>query len=62
MQMKNLLEQDMELEIESVRQLLVKTALQLGFTDPKTVSLSQHLDDLFNKFHSSRKSEHAFAK
>ncbi|WP_301287691.1 aspartyl-phosphate phosphatase Spo0E family protein [Bacillus sp. 3103sda1] len=36
-------------EIEKLRGLMVFTALEKGFTDPKTLEISQKLDQLLNR-------------
>ncbi|KAA0759587.1 aspartyl-phosphate phosphatase Spo0E family protein [Bacillus sp. SH5-2] len=36
-------------EIEKIRGLMVFTALEKGFTDPKTIEISQKLDQLLNR-------------
>ncbi|WP_307838328.1 aspartyl-phosphate phosphatase Spo0E family protein [Bacillus cereus group sp. N12] len=36
-------------EIEKMRGLMVFTALEKGFTDPKTIEISQKLDQLLNR-------------
>ncbi|MED1559810.1 aspartyl-phosphate phosphatase Spo0E family protein [Bacillus paramycoides] len=39
----------MVVEIEKIRGLMVFTALEKGFTDPKTIEISQKLDQLLNR-------------
>ncbi|MED0993497.1 aspartyl-phosphate phosphatase Spo0E family protein [Bacillus nitratireducens] len=36
-------------EIEKIRGIMVFTALEKGFTDPKTIEISQKLDQLLNR-------------
>ncbi|MBP1082320.1 MULTISPECIES: aspartyl-phosphate phosphatase Spo0E family protein [Bacillus] len=39
---------NLEEEIENFRSLLIECALSMGFTHPKTVEVSQELDELMN--------------
>lgn len=36
-------------EIETIRELLILTALKKGFTDPQSVEISQNLDQLLTR-------------
>lgn len=36
-------------EIEKNRELMIFTALEKGFTDPKTIEISQKLDRMLNR-------------
>ncbi|MBE2977207.1 aspartyl-phosphate phosphatase Spo0E family protein [Priestia megaterium] len=48
---KGILKRALSLEIEKARKSLIKVGLEEGFTNPKTLRISQFVDDLLVELH-----------